>query len=359
MATTITPQIVTVNVTVQEAAQPSQYQQSGAIVSVGGTTLAVGTYQYCGNLAALTAILGTAGNYAELTNMATTFFAQGGAVGLYVLELGTQTSPTPSALGTWDAANPGIFYAYLVPDDWDGTAMQTLAASYASNTGLKYFFVTTTQTTITDYAGTKSVFPFVNAPAMGSSEFDAASAFYQLLANNPSPSNKLAPMAYRQLFGTTPWPATGQSSALQSILSNFGNISYPMNQAGLTGAGLWKGTLANGTQASFWYGIDWLNVNINQAIANAVVNGSNGNPPLLYNQAGINTLLAAAEAVADTGVQSGCALSATITAVPFSTYVSQFPDNYAAGIYDGLSATVVGQSGFLTVTFNLNATQFA
>ena len=74
MATTITPQIVTANVTVQEAAQPSQYQQSGAIVSVGGTTLAVGTYQYCGNLSALTALLGTAGNYAELTNMATTFF---------------------------------------------------------------------------------------------------------------------------------------------------------------------------------------------------------------------------------------------------------------------------------------------
>src|SRR5690348_10246179 len=57
MATTITPTIVTLNTVVTLAPQPNQLQQSGAVVSGGGTTLAAGTYQYCGSLAAVQAIL--------------------------------------------------------------------------------------------------------------------------------------------------------------------------------------------------------------------------------------------------------------------------------------------------------------
>jgi len=41
------------------------------------------------------------------------------------------------------------------------------------------------------------------------------------------------------------------------------------------------------------------------------------------------------------------------------TYTTQNPDDYAAGIYNGLSATLVTQNGFLTITFNLTATFFA
>ena len=98
MPSTITPQIVTINATVTSAPSPSTLQQSGAFVSVGGTTLTVNTYQYCGTLAQVTAILSSAGNHAELTNMATTFFAQGSAVGVYILELGTASPPARAAL---------------------------------------------------------------------------------------------------------------------------------------------------------------------------------------------------------------------------------------------------------------------
>ena len=47
MAQTITTRIVNVNATVTRAPVPSQLQQSGALVSVGGTTLTPGTYEYC------------------------------------------------------------------------------------------------------------------------------------------------------------------------------------------------------------------------------------------------------------------------------------------------------------------------
>lgn len=359
MATTITPQIVTVNVSVQEASEPTQYQQSGALVSVGGTTLSTGTYQFIDTLAQLTAILSTAGNYTELTNMGTAFFAQGTNGGFYVLELGVQTTPTPSALATWDQANPGIFYAYLDPADWDGSAMATMASAYSSNVAQKYFFQTTTSTNISNYAGNKAVFAFVDAPSMPATGFDAAAAFASFLSNNPSPVNQLAPMGYRFLFGTTPWPVTGQSSTVNSILTAFGNLSYPGSQAGLSNAVLMKGTLMSGAQASYWYGLDYVQGQLNQALAAAIINGSNGQPPLIYNQAGINTLQAIAERVANNAVQSMCAQSVTVSAVPFATYVTEYPNNYAAGIYNGFSATVIGISQFLTITFDLNAVQFS
>ena len=124
MATTITPRIVNVNTTVTRAPSVSQLQQSGAIISLGGTTLTTNDYQYCDSLAALTAILSTSGNYTELTAMATTFFAQGNAVGLYVLELGTEAAAGDNipALQTWITANssPQVFYSYLCPAAWDG-----------------------------------------------------------------------------------------------------------------------------------------------------------------------------------------------------------------------------------------------
>ncbi|WP_244119156.1 hypothetical protein [Burkholderia gladioli] len=121
MAQTTTSTIVNLNVTVTRAPTPSQLQRSGAIVSVGGTNLATGTYQYCGLLSDLTSILSGSGNSAELQNMATTYFAQGSAVGFYVLELGAETGVDEGIglLETWITANPGIFYAYLVPAAWD------------------------------------------------------------------------------------------------------------------------------------------------------------------------------------------------------------------------------------------------
>jgi hypothetical protein len=117
--------------------------------------------------------------------------------------------------------------------------------------------------------------------------------------------------------------------------------------------------LMDGTQAAFWYGVDWMRTQVKQALAAAVINGSNQNPPLLYDQNGINSLLAVAQGVGNSAVAFGCASSVVVNAIPFAQYVSANPNDYAAGIYNGLSATMVGQNGFLTITFNLDATQFA
>ncbi|WP_320533665.1 hypothetical protein [Robbsia andropogonis] len=442
MATTYTPTIVTVNTTVTDAPTASQLQQSGALISLGGTTLTEGTYQYCGDMDTLTEIIGTGGNEAEVTKMATSFFAQGSSVGLYVLELGAQSSIEAeiSALETWITENSGVFYAYLVPADWDygsdevgsvtitsggsgytaaptvtfsapssgtaatgtaiiqngavtgvtitspgtgytaaptvtfsapssgttatGTAsmvsaLEVMAANYESPNGKTYFFVTATTANLSLYSGNKAIFALVNSPTAASTEYQAAAAFYQWLVNSPSASNMLAPMAFRYLYSVTPWTLTGNKTTITTILSDYGNVILTGAEGGISKSCLFKGMLADGSQASWWYGIDWFQIQVKQALAAAVINGSNSNPPLLYNQAGINTLLSVIQGIANSAVSFGCAESITVSATSFTDYTTANPSNYKAGIYGGFSATVVGQNGFLSITFNIDATQIA
>jgi hypothetical protein len=239
------------------------------------------------------------------------------------------------------------------------SALDTFAANYASPTSKTYFFVTTSQANIANFAGTKSVLSFVPSPNAPSTEFGAASIFYQWLVNNPSASNKLAPMAYRYVFGVTPWPTSGYNSQINAIMTAYGNIILTGAEGGISNACIFKGALMDGSQASWWYGVDWFQIQSKQNLAAAIINGSNTNPPLLYDQPGINTLLGVANNTGGSSTSFGCLLSATVTATDFITYTTQNPNDYQAGIYNGLAATVVGQNGFLTITFNIDAVQFA
>jgi hypothetical protein len=282
-----------------------------------------------------------------------------------VLELGPQATAAAAitALQTWITANsqPQVFYAYLVPASWDASSaasLNTMTANYESPSGQTYFFITTTVSNLPGYAANKAVFATVPSPTQASTEHQAAAAFYQWLVNNPGSANPLAPMSYRYEFGVTPWSQVSNQTAINTVLTNYGNLVLTGAEGGVSTAALFKGTTMDGEQAAWWYGIDWFRIQVKQALANAIINGSNSNPPLLYNQAGINTLQAIAQNVADSAVKFGCALSAVVSAVPFATYTTQNPSDYNNGIYNGFSAVVVGQNAFLTIQFNLDATQF-
>lgn len=444
MAQSYTSTIVNLNVTVTKAPTPSQLQQSGAMVSFGGSTLTSGNYQYCTQLSDQTSILepsGT-GNATELANEGTTHFAQGTSIGFYVLELGIQASVEAqiTALQTWITANPGVFYAYLVPNEWDsgsdevgsviitnggsgyttaptvtfstpsggtaatGTAViqsgavtgvtitspgtgytaaptvtfaaptsgttatgtvsmvsafEVMAANYESPTGKTYFFVNSTLANLALYNGNKSIVAVVPSPTAASTEYQAATLFYQWLVNSPSASNKLAPMQFRYVYGVTPWAQKGNGTTITNILTALGNLILTGAEGGISTSTIYRGMLMDGTQASWWYGVDWFQIQAKQALAAAVINGSNSNPPLLYDQNGINSLLAVLQNIATSAVSFGCAASITLSATSFADYTTANPDNYSAGIYGGFSATVVGQNGFQTITFNIDATQIA
>jgi hypothetical protein len=431
-------QIVTVNVNVTVAAQLSQYQRSGAIVSQGGTVLAANATSFLTQPSDLTPLLpaplalssivwnngiatatttaphgvqngqtflttlvgqapsGYAGTfvatatgsatftYALATNpgaetipgtytrpsvaatvaRVTTFFAQGAQTGVSILELGTSSFPTAgiAVLQAFDIANPNLFYAYRTPGEWDAqAAFLALVLSYNGTTAKKYFFIDTTAANLPSYtAQMKSVFAVVPSPTASTTENQASAPFQSFLNNQPSAVSKVPQMSYRFMFGVTPWPLQGNTATINQVLALKGNVILTGAEGGISNATLYRGTMMDGNNASFWYAVDWVQIQAQLQLANAIINGSN-NPqnPLYYNQDGINTLRAVAQGVVNSGIAFGLILApATVVATPFVTYTQQNPNDYAAGIYNGLALTFTPQLGFTSITFNIQVDQF-
>jgi hypothetical protein len=321
----------------------------------------------------------------QLQAMVQTFFAQGSAQSVYVLELGPGDKTTgPGELATWITTNPGIFYSYLLPRGWDATSgLLSLIASYENLTAKTYFFVTTTTSNYTTYTSSmKCVVALIEAPARPNTEFSLAAAFQHSLAYNPGPANKMTPFAYSFLFGVTAYPTQGNGTLLTALKAAHINVIGTGVEGGLPGSFIldW-GTTADGMDFSWWYAVDWVQIQSQLRLANAVINGSNNTQnPLYYNQNGINTLQTVELGVMTDGVSfgllNGAVNSAQLTgtafaqaidagtyddqnvvnAVPFIPYTQENPSAYAEGAYGGLSALIIPQRGFLTIQFYIQVT---
>ncbi len=321
-----------------------------------------------------------------LNAMATTFFAQGSQQSVYVLELGASTATTGvSNLQTFITANPNTIYSYLVPRAWDGnSAYLAFLANFESTTSKTYFFTTTTTGTYTDYTALmKDVVPLVEAPAIPLTEFSLAGPFWKALSYNPSGTNRVTPFAFSFMYGVTAYPTVGNATQLASLKA--ANINYIGTGAegGLTNTILFWGTTADGNDFSYWYSVDWIQINLDLNISNAIINGSN-NPinPLYYTQDGINRLQDVSVATIQTAITDGMAIGSVartgldattfqqqvdagtfigqdvVNAIPFLTYTTANPTNYQSGIYNGLSAYYIPARGFKAITFNVNVTDF-
>lgn len=320
-------------------------------------------------------------NQGELISMVTTFYAQGSSQSVYVLELGAGDATSgPAALGTWITANPGFFYSYLVPRSWDGSAgLLALIAQYETPTSKTYFFTTTTLGTYSSYTGVmKNVLAEVEAPGIPLTEFSLAADFQHTLSYAPSPTNKMTPNSFAPLFGVTPYPAKGNNSLFTTLLN--ANINYVGTgaQGGVSGTILYEGTTADGKDFMWWYAADWTQINIALDLANAIITQSqNKINPLVYNQAGINTLQDTAVQTLQTGVSYGL-LNGSVTqtaldqatftqnldngvyagqnvinAIPFSIYTAANPSDYGEGLYAGFTAVAIPQTGFKQIVFAL------
>ncbi len=323
----------------------------------------------------------------HLQQMTTTFFAQGSSVSVYVLELGLGSVSTGvTALSTWIGNNPGTVYSYLVPRSWDGVAAYTsFLAAYESTTAKTYFFTTTTAATYTTYTpAMKCVVALIEAPAIGANEFSLAAPFWVSLHYNPSSTNKVTPFAFSYLYGVTPYPTSGNGALFATWKAagiNWVDTGY---EGGVTTAILKWGTTMDLNPFNYWYAVDWLQINIDLNMSNAVINGSN-NPinPLYLNQDGINRVQAVGAATMSSAVTFGMLLGqvvqteldgptfglalengqfagqAVINAIPFVAYYTASPSDYPTGTYNGFSATVTPLRGFESITFNLNIVGFA
>lgn len=369
-------------------ATPSGYNGSYTATATGASTF---TYPLVAD-PGLETVPGTyqLESSAELQQMANTFFAQGGTQGVYVLELGPGDGAAGvTALTTFQAANPSAFYAYLVPRYWDAVAsFLTYLAGFEANTSKTYFYVTTTVSNYTSYTATmKDVFWEIEAPAVLTAspvaEFSAAASFYDLLNYSPSSTNKVTPFAYTYQYGVTAYPTKGNATTITAIQTANGNIVGTGAEGGISNSIIQWGTYADGNDVTYWYSVDWAQINVDLDVSNAVINGSNDpSNPLYYNQNGIDRLQAVAARTMSNGVTYGLVLGnvvqtaydqntfnalldsgafagqTVVNAVPFAAYNSANPSDYKIGKYGGFTIVYTPSRGFKQIVFNLVVTQF-
>ena len=299
----------------------------------------------------------------ELVAMATTFFAQGNATSVYVLELGKGTAAEGVvALEAFIVASPQQIYSYLVPRYWaNETSFLAFLAGYEATTSKTYFFVTMTTANYTSFTPLmKCVVGLIEAPGIPITEFTLAGVFFVTLSYAPSGVSQVPPLTYAGIVGVTPYPTVGNAALLQTLKSAFVNIVKTGAEGGLTSTYLFYGTTMDGRKFNYWYAVDWAQINLQLFLANAIINGSN-NPlaPLYYNQPGINTLQGVAESTMSSGVSYGLFNGpVVVNAISFAAYLAANPSDYKNGVYNGLSATATPTTGFESITFYLNVSDY-
>jgi hypothetical protein len=324
----------------------------------------------------------------ELQQMATTWFAQGSANGVYVLELGESTIVNgPALLTTWLTNNIATVYGFMVPRPWDNyapaqTAFITLASAYESTTSKTYFFTTTTNSTYTNYTNLlKSLYTKIEYSGKLSTEYDAAADAWNVANYNPSSTNKVTPLAFSYEYDVTPYPPAGASTLFAAWKAAGVNWVGTGSEGGISTAIIYWGTTMDVNPFNYWYSVDWVAINLDLQVANTIINGSN-NPinPLYLNQDGINRLQTSVSGVMNSAVTFGLALGQVvlttldgptfgaalsagtfagqivINAVPFAPYYTANPGQYKTGTYNGLSVTFTPLRGFESVTINVNVT---
>jgi hypothetical protein len=321
----------------------------------------------------------------ELQQMNATFWAQGTSVSVYVLELGLgSVNAGVASLSTWIQNNLYTVYGILVPREWDNNAaFLALLAQYENTTSQLYFWVTTTNATYSAYdtANFKDVFALIEAPTLFATEFSLAAVFWVALSYNPTSANQITQLCFAYVFGVTPYPTVGSTTLFTNWKTAGVNYISTGAEGGIVNTMVVWGTVMSGQTFNYWYSADWLQININLDLSNAVINGSNDpQAPLYLNQQGINTLQAVAAGTLNSAITFGLLLGtvvqselsgpaytlaleqgvfagqAVINAVPFVTYYTASPSDYGTGTYNGFSCTVTPLRGFTSITFFINLT---
>ena len=368
-------------------ATPAGYNGTFACTSTGTSAF---TYPLASNPGSET----VPGSYtpedvSELVAMVTTWFAQGSQLSIWVLELGLDGVPEGIVdLGTYITANTingyGPFYGYGVPRAWAGdSTFVTFIGTYTALTAKTYFWTTMTSGQYASFANKKSVIGMIESPNIGTTEFSVVAPMFKALNYAPSAANKVTPFRYSNLFGVTQYPQPGNGANIATYLAAFVNLVLNGSEGGLTNTILRNGTTMDGKDFSYWYSVDWVQINIDRNVSAAVINGSN-NPqnPLYYNQSGIDQLQAVIVSTMNTGVQGGMVLgsvvSTSLSPTQFATnvdngvYAGQCavnawnfidysvanPNDFAAGIYSGFSIAFTPNQGFSQIIINVNVSSF-
>jgi hypothetical protein len=343
-----------------------------------------------------TAQLGAAAN---LNAQVSTFFRQGTNAGVYVLELGFHTS-FGNELLTFEnylSVNTLAYYGYLLPYNWGSATnipdLITLFEQFENPEAMVYFWLTLNANAAGMIPKTcKCCIQLMEAPSVLAvrqaalpgeyAEFTMAGMFYWGIQFKATAVTRVAPMCFKYIYGVTPYPLQNNGPTLVGFKENAINYIQTGAEGGINYTNIYQGVTADGFDYfNWWWTIDWVQINANVALANAIINGAN-NPlaPLYYDQYGINLLEAVLAGVMTSGVQLGMvngtvvqtgydpitlsqqiqsgafAGRCNVNAVPFIAYAAINPDDYGAGEYDGLSTLFIPARGFVHILVVVTAT---
>lgn len=335
----------------------------------------------------------------NLNAQVSTFFRQGVGAVAYILELGTQPdlAAEVTALETWLNDSPGSFYGYLLPDYW-GTAANIPATmqlyeQFTDPEAMVYFWLTIELASIGLIPKTcKCVIQLVEAPTVAEkranavpgqyAEFTMAGMFYWAMQFRATAVTRVAPMNFKYIYGVTPYPTDKNGPLLVSFKENAINYIQTGAQGGVAYTNVYQGVTADGFDYfNWWWTIDWVQIQVNLDLSNAIISAAN-NPlaPLYYDQGGINFLEGTLAATMFRGSQYGMVNGAinqtkydsatlaqqiqlgtfsgtcNVNAVPFNAYTTQNPGDYGRGEYDGLSTIFIPSRGFVHILVVVVAT---
>lgn len=335
----------------------------------------------------------------ELNAMAATFFRQGTGTSVYVLELGYQPTflEEVAALETWLNNSPMSYYGYLLPDYWGLVAnipnVLPLYQQFTDPEAMTYFWTTIELLAVGMIPNTvKCVIQMIEAPGVAAArqatlpglyaEFTLASMFFWAMQYKATSVTRVSPMCFKYVYGVTPYPSLGNGPTLVSFKNNSVNYIQTGAEGGIAFTNVYQGVTADGMDYfNWWWTIDWVQINVNIDLTNAIINGSN-NPlaPLYYDQPGINYLESVLAGTMTRGGQFGLVNGAVVqtelnsadlstainsgtftgqcnvNAVPFIAYSQANPSHYGIGEYDGLSTIFIPARGFVHILVVVVAT---
>jgi hypothetical protein len=258
---------------------------------------------------------------------------------------------------------------------------------------MEYFWFTVLPTTMSVLDATfKNVVQLIEAPSVTdptqpnynnpNGEFTMAAMFYNAISFSPSNVNRVSPMAFKYVYGVTQYPQANNGPLLKSFKAANTNYISTGAEGGIAFTMLYQGVTMDGHDYfNWWFTIDWVQINLNLNLSNAIINGSN-NPlaPLYYNQPGIDYLETIAVGTMQDAQTFGMVLGrivmthldgpaltnaingevfageCDVNAVPFLNYTLANPGHYKIGEYDGLSVLFIPARGFIHILVNVVAT---
>jgi len=303
---------------------------------------------------------------AQLLYQVTAFYAQGSDIPVWVLDIGTDTQPNGVAyLSAWLDLHSKEWAAILLPNYWGTTATATMCAKFDPLLGDCSFVMLNWLSNYTKFEGINSIQFFSQAVGVSvySNESIAAKGLYEICSNFPTAAAPLRQFHLRYIKGDNTRPYQYDDVISNDLLgknvtfadTNHVGAAHPLKFVGGKTMDSLNGTTtqnySNRDVMQYW-AAKKVKYDLERALEQRIIDGANNSAIRLnLDDSGgyhcINEMVSLVQNYIDsTAIPSGLLQSGTVTAIPYAEFKADYPLDYAARTYAGLSITIVTFNGF-------------